>query len=94
MSQETFPRAVLKQLREKLGLTQKELADSIQVTREYVARLESDPDVSPSWKTVQLLAKALGVSTEKLKGVVESPNPAKRKTPKPAKSKTPKKGGA
>jgi transcriptional regulator with XRE-family HTH domain len=51
----------LKRLRSEAGLSQKELADKVGLTREHIARLETNDDVKPLWETVQNLAAALGV---------------------------------
>lgn len=58
---------VLKQLRNRAGLTQEALAEKAGLKRAAVARLELGIRTLPNWETVQRLAAALGVSTEELK---------------------------
>ena len=53
----------LKELREKAGLTQKEVGEKVGVSTNTVARLERGEN-TPSWPTVVALAQALGVSCE------------------------------
>src|SRR5262245_46152789 len=50
----------LKQLREKAGMSQGELAERAGLTRQAVSRLEG-ADNEPGWRTVQRLARALGL---------------------------------
>ena len=47
----------------RAGVSQYRLAQLSGVTKQTVSKLELD-ETSPSWETVQLLAKALGVSCE------------------------------
>jgi len=55
----------LKELREEQGLTQKQLADRVGVSQQFISRIESNwVNVGP--KTIQRLAPALGVSTLEL----------------------------
>ena len=77
MAKETFG-STLKKLREAAGFTQGQLAEKVGVTREHIARLESNPDASPTWKTVVAITSALGVSCEVFQDVA---------TPKPRKGK-------
>src|SRR5687768_15650872 len=51
----------LRKAREKSGLTVYALGKLTGITPQAVGRLEQDDDRVPSWDTVQLLAKALGV---------------------------------
>jgi transcriptional regulator with XRE-family HTH domain len=51
----------LKRLREAAGLTQRELAEKAGLHLMGLAKIEQG-DRSPSWESVQKLAKALGVS--------------------------------
>lgn len=51
---------VLKQLREKEGLTQQQLADYIGKDRSLIAKIECE-GASPSVDTAKALGKALGV---------------------------------
>jgi transcriptional regulator with XRE-family HTH domain len=50
----------LRQLREKAGWTQKQLADASGISQGSIANLEQDRR-APTWETVQALAGALGV---------------------------------
>ena len=61
----------IRALRNKKGLTQKELADLVHVTPQAVSRWESG-DVEPSVATMQDMAKIFGVSIDELVGVSES----------------------
>jgi transcriptional regulator with XRE-family HTH domain len=53
----------LKTLREKAGLSQRELAHKAGLTRDAVSSLEQGRR-QPAWDTVQALCRALGVSSE------------------------------
>ncbi|HEX5270553.1 MAG TPA: helix-turn-helix transcriptional regulator [Gemmataceae bacterium] len=71
-------------LREAAGISQYRLAQLSGITKQTISNLERG-ETSPSWETVQLLAKALGVSCEEF--VVEDiqppePPPVKRPGPK------------
>lgn len=57
---------MLKQLREKKGLTQVELAKKARVTQAYIAKLETGDKTNPSLVILQRLAKALRVSVTEL----------------------------
>ena len=50
----------LRSLRTEAGLTQQQLADAVECTREEVARWESGR-FRPRWEDVERLAQALGV---------------------------------
>jgi transcriptional regulator with XRE-family HTH domain len=63
--------AVLKQLREKRGWTQEELAHAAGLTTSAYNRIESG-SAAPGWSTVRRLAEALGVSMADLGRKVES----------------------
>ena len=52
---------VIRELREKKGLTQEELAFKAKVTPGYVAQLELGLRKNPSLDVVRRLARALGV---------------------------------
>jgi DNA-binding XRE family transcriptional regulator len=60
----------LKRLREQAGLTQLELAQRAGMNQFSVAKLEQD-QYSPSWPTVQSLAKALDCTCTAFEGTVE-----------------------
>lgn len=52
----------VRRLREKMGLTQKELADQIGISHSLIGQIETDR-IQPSLATLSRLAEALGVST-------------------------------
>jgi transcriptional regulator with XRE-family HTH domain len=52
---------VLRDLREKAGLTQEALARKADLSLGYIAKLEQGK-AQPSWATVKALAKALGTT--------------------------------
>jgi transcriptional regulator with XRE-family HTH domain len=52
---------VLKDLRERRGLSQQTLADRVGVSDAYIAMLETGTRRNPSLTLLQRLAKALGV---------------------------------
>ena len=78
VTEQTFG-ARLKHLREQVGLTQQQLADKAGMNKFGVAKLEQD-QYSPTWPTVQALAKALGVNCLVFEGTVEPP-PKEAKPP-------------
>jgi transcriptional regulator with XRE-family HTH domain len=53
----------LKELREKAGLTQPQLADKAGLSKGGIANIEQGIR-EPAWRTIQALATALGVSLE------------------------------
>ncbi len=59
---------VIRELREKKGLTQEELAFRAKVTPGYVAQLELGLRKNPSLDVVRRLARALGVRLAELLG--------------------------
>jgi transcriptional regulator with XRE-family HTH domain len=59
---------VMRELREKKGLTQEELAFKAKVTPGYVAQLELGIRKNPSLDVVRRLARALGVRLAELLG--------------------------
>jgi len=52
----------LRRLREKMGLTQKELADQVGISHSLIGQIETDR-IQPSLTTLHRLAEALGVSS-------------------------------
>jgi transcriptional regulator with XRE-family HTH domain len=54
----------LRRLRERAGLSMAALADRAGLHRTHVWKLEAGQRPHPSWRTVQALAKALGVKVE------------------------------
>jgi transcriptional regulator with XRE-family HTH domain len=70
--------SALKLCRTEKGLTQQALADLVQMHRVELAKLEADKH-KPTWRTVQKLAKALGVSCEMFADEeADEPPPAKK----------------
>ena len=59
---------VIRELRERKGLTQEELAFKAKVTPGYVAQLELGIRKNPSLDVVRRLARALGVRLGELLG--------------------------
>ncbi len=55
----------VKQLREKAGLSQKQLAETIGIPQSYVSRIENG-EHAPTFKTRTKFAEALGVDTRDL----------------------------
>jgi transcriptional regulator with XRE-family HTH domain len=55
----------LQELREKRGMSQRDLAEKSGVSREYIARLETAKQ-DPTLSTLEKLAKALGVKVTRL----------------------------
>ncbi|SEJ55618.1 Transcriptional regulator, contains XRE-family HTH domain [Cyclobacterium xiamenense] len=64
----------LKHIRERRNLTQEELSDVSGVSVRTIQRIESGAE--PSGQTRKLLSKALGVGSEKLLSLPETPNEA------------------
>lgn len=56
----------LKELRNKKGMTQNELAAKCEISQTQIARLEMGLQ-EPRWVTVKLICKALGVSCEEFR---------------------------
>ena len=52
----------IKIARIKKGLTQKQLAEIVGLSRDYIANLENEKSVNPTLKTMKSLSKALNVS--------------------------------
>jgi transcriptional regulator with XRE-family HTH domain len=73
--------ARLKELREKAGLTQGELAGHAGMSQAGIANLEQDR-TKPAWETVQKLVAALGVSCEAFNEKAESDEPSPRGRPR------------
>ena len=67
----------LKRLREQRGLTQEQLAEMIGKTGDGISQMERGV-IAPSFETLELLAKALGVSVRDLFGVDEAETSPKR----------------
>lgn len=56
----------IKEIREKKGMTQEELAEKSGVSRVTISGLESGKEKNASSKTLLKLASALGTSVEKI----------------------------
>ena len=61
----------IRQLREKAGLSQEELADRAGLSRAWVSEIESGRK-SPMWRTVEQLAKGLGVRMIEVAALIEA----------------------
>ena len=61
----------IRQLREKAGLSQEELADRAGLSRGWVSEIESGRK-SPMWRTVEQLAGGLGVRMIDITALVEA----------------------
>ena len=59
----------LKELRNRDGISQRDLAKELGISYSAVQRFEFDKDNNPRWDTVLLLARHFGVSTDYLMGV-------------------------
>ncbi len=57
---------MIKQLRERQGLSQRALAQRVKVTDAYIAMLETGKRKNPSLAVLKRLAKALRVSVSEL----------------------------
>jgi transcriptional regulator with XRE-family HTH domain len=84
---EWFP-GRLRELRERAGLTQEQLADRAGVKRDAVARWESGRR-EPGWSSVLALADALGVTPDAF-----TQEPASRSQPRPGRPRKPSAEGA
>jgi transcriptional regulator with XRE-family HTH domain len=79
----------LKELRERSGLNQKQLAEMIGTTVRTISRLETGVQEA-TWPTAVALAKALGVSCEAfLQPPAERPPAGPGRPPKPSGEKAP-----
>lgn len=59
---------MIKQLREAKGMSQKALAERVQVTDAYIAMIETGKRKNPSLPVLRRLAKVLGVDLAELLG--------------------------
>jgi transcriptional regulator with XRE-family HTH domain len=66
----------LRAARKERGLTQHGLADLVRLERTMVSKMEARGGAKPSVDTLLALGKALGVSTDYLLGLSDSPIPA------------------
>ena len=67
----------VREIRHSRGLTQEQLAELSGIDQATISRIESDPDYNPFYRTLNALARVLGVSTDTL--VVQEPLPADRR---------------
>ena len=58
---------LLRDVRLRAKLTQEELADRSGVDQTTISRLETDADPNPTRRTIERLAKALGIAPSKLR---------------------------
>ena len=63
--------SAIRQLREREGLSQEELADRAGLTREWMSKVESGTK-SPGWRTLQGIAEGLGVRMIDITALVEA----------------------
>lgn len=73
--------ARLRELREAARLSQQELADVLAVSRETVARWETDQR-EPNWTNVRAMAAALGTTCEAFNQQPAQQDPPKKGRPK------------
>ena len=67
---------MLKKLRKDAGLTQQQLADKAHMFREAIARFETGSQ-GPSWESVQILARVLGVEITAFQEALDGKKPKK-----------------
>lgn len=68
--------ARIRQRREALGLTQRELADRTQMRQNIISRLEHGDTPNPGADVIRRLARALGVTADWLIGMYDEDDPA------------------
>lgn len=56
----------IKKIREQLGMTQEELAVKAGLCRATLSAIESDPQKKPTLRTLEKLARVLGVSLDQI----------------------------
>ena len=56
----------IKEIREKMGMTQEELAVKAGVSRATLCEVENNPDKKPTVRTLEKLASALGVTLDRI----------------------------
>ena len=57
---------LIKEIREKKGITQEELSKKSGISRNYIAELENNKKNNPSFKTIYKIATALGVEIRQI----------------------------
>ena len=82
-TESTWVGSRLRELREAAKLSQQELADALAVSRETVARWETDQR-EPNWTNVRAMAAALGTTCEAFNQQPAKQEPPKRGRPKKA----------
>ena len=63
----------LREAREQVGLTQRELAQAAEMDQTTISRLETSRNANPTHRTIQRLAKALGIAPSKLQFTAPEP---------------------
>ena len=56
----------IKEIREQQGLTQEELCNKADVSRATLCEIENNPHKKPTVRTLEKLAKALGVTLDRI----------------------------
>jgi transcriptional regulator with XRE-family HTH domain len=56
----------IKELREQSGMTQEELSHKADISRATLCEIENNPQKMPTVRTLKKLAKALGVSLDRI----------------------------
>lgn len=74
----------LKRLREKKGLSRRQLENLAEIPHGVISRLERDERTAPSMKAAMSLAKVLGVSLDYLCGMYEEEDKESTVEPAPA----------
>lgn len=64
----------LREAREQAGLTQEELAGRAEMDQTTISRLETSSNANPTHRTIQRLAKALGIAPSKLQFTAPEPS--------------------
>jgi transcriptional regulator with XRE-family HTH domain len=84
MSAERVPiKDKLKELRERAGLTQQELAFGSGLSTSIISQIEQGSTGNPRMSTVKALARALGVSADELIELDQPDEPRKPRARKP-----------
>lgn len=65
----------IKKYREKLGLTQLQLADTLKISTVSLSRYENDMR-TPHWSDIQTMCQLFGCTADELMGSNPTPSPA------------------
>ena len=57
---------LIKEVREQKGITQEELSKTSGISRNYIAELENNKKINPSFKTIYKISIALGVEIRQI----------------------------